>query len=67
MRKQIISTLKLLQVDMSNMGFEYIITAIELIAEDKQKYQKAFCKLYEEIANKFDTTKSRVERAMRIV
>lgn len=57
--------LKFVGVDPANVGYDYIYEAILLILKDKN-YLKGITKvLYPDIAKKFETTPSRVERAIR--
>lgn len=52
-------------VDPSVKGFDYLVEAIKMCYEDKNVLQFVTTKLYPHIAGMFDTTPSRVERAMR--
>lgn len=47
------------------LGFNYLICAIELTVENEGYIHGITKKLYPDVAEKFDTTASRVERAMR--
>ena len=47
------------------LGYDYIKFAILLIAKDKSYLRQITKKLYPAIAEKFETTPSRVERAIR--
>lgn len=47
------------------LGFEYLREAISLVICDRSYIQSLTTRLYPEIAKKFDSTPSRVERAMR--
>lgn len=57
----------LLDLGMSNrnLGYEYIVQAILLAAGDRKWINNITVGLYPQLAAKFDTTASRVERAMR--
>ena len=46
-------------------GYEYLITAVEEVMKDSSMLYGITKILYPDIANKFDTTVSRVERAIR--
>ena len=46
-------------------GYEYIIDAIKLLFEDYSKYSYVTKNLYPQVARDFNTTASRVERAIR--
>lgn len=52
-------------VDPSNQGYDYLVEAIKTCYENKKVLQLITKKLYPDIAKKFGTTPSRVERAMR--
>lgn len=47
------------------LGFDYLREAISLVICDRSYIQSLTTRLYPEIAKKFDSTPSRVERAMR--
>lgn len=49
----------------SQRGFQYIATAIELVSLDRNYLYGITKQLYPKIAQEFDTTASRVERAIR--
>lgn len=47
------------------LGYTYLTDAIMLVVRDKNALNKITYVLYPEIANKYETTANRVERAMR--
>lgn len=47
------------------MGHEYVVYAVQLMVEDGMYIHNISFGLYPQVAAKFDTTASRVERAMR--
>lgn len=47
------------------LGFDYLVCAIALTAEDSEYLRQITKRLYPEVGKRFDTTASRVERAMR--
>lgn len=47
------------------MGFDYLVESVKLERADKTYKANITKKLYPEIAEKYDTTASKVERAMR--
>ncbi len=49
----------------STLGFKYWIKAIEIYKKDGWRYGFTMQYLYEEIAKYYETTKTRVERALR--
>lgn len=49
----------------SNLGYGYIIRAVELASENAVYLQMVTRKLYPQIAEEFNTAPSRVERAIR--
>lgn len=49
----------------NTLGFKYWIKAIEIYKKDGWRYGFTMQYLYEEIANYYETTKIRVERALR--
>ena len=51
-----------LQIKVSLLGYKYWITAVELYLENKTIKMMKLCR---EIAKKYNTTGSRVERALR--
>lgn len=61
--KDIVSYLDSLNMKHSLKGFKYLIEAISGSLEGK--YNSGICNMYSDIAKKFDTTGSRVERAIR--
>lgn len=69
MEKKTVEALKELNVPMGNLGFDYLLTAITVsIADKKIGVARSMTKaggIYNEIADKHNTTSSRVERAIR--
>ena len=63
MKKKIFKVLNELGVDFNLKGRKYIEYGIELVTEDDEI--SATKELYPQIAKKYDTTPSRVERAIR--
>ena len=59
------TTLKDLGVSPSLLGFDYLKEAIRLVLEDKTFIHQVTKLLYPTVAEKFSSTCSRVERAMR--
>lgn len=59
------NVMKELGVPANLLGHEYIITAVALCAKDRGYIRAITKKLYPEIATCYDTTPSRVERAIR--
>lgn len=57
--------LKKLGVPPHIKGYKYIIAAVDLILEDEKHLYGVTKTLYPAIARKFETTSSRVERAIR--
>lgn len=64
-REEIKQDLIDLQFNVNSRGIEYWITAIELYQNEIHKYSFSMIDMYKVIAKKYDTTYSRVERAMR--
>lgn len=62
---KISKVLKDLGISPSLRGFDYLKEAIERTMADRTLLRKVTSRLYPNIAEKFDTTGSRVERAMR--
>lgn len=65
---QVNTTQKLLlelQFNVSSMGFRYWIKAIRIYKQDGWRYGFTMQYLYNEIANYYGSTATRVERAMR--
>lgn len=60
-----IEQLRELGISANLLGYQYIKEAILLIIKDKSYLQNITKGLYPDIAKKFDTTKQRVERAIR--
>ena len=52
-------------INVATKGFDYLCTAIRLIKEDRLYKLNITKKLYPKIAEMFNDTPSRVERAMR--
>ena len=65
MNKKISSTLKKCGVPPHYLGYDYLIEAIKLVHEERNNLRSITKILYPTIAKKFDTTPSRVERAIR--
>ena len=65
MKMQISKMLKDLGISPSLRGYQYIRYCVELLQEDFSYVNNVTKKLYPEVAKKFDTTPSRVERAIR--
>lgn len=64
-KETITNTIKRLGISPSLLGYYYIREAVELTMEDFNYVNAMHKKLYPAIAKKFDTTVSRVERAIR--
>ena len=58
-------TLKTLGVKPALLGYDYLRYAISEVMDDKSLIHNITKRLYRAVANKFETTPSRVERAMR--
>lgn len=54
-----------LQFNVSCIGFKYWTTAIMLYRKNYFKYNNTIEQIYQDIAKKHNTTRTRVERAMR--
>lgn len=54
-----------LQFNVTSIGFYYWITAIQQYRKNYYKYNKTIEKVYNEVAKIHNTTRTRVERAMR--
>ena len=54
-----------LQFNVSSKGFYYWITAINLYRKNYYKYDDTIEKIYNDVAKIHNTTRTRVERAMR--
>lgn len=64
--EKIVTSLMLqLGITANLMGYEYIRTAVLLVIQDEKLKKNVTKGLYLEIANKYNSTPSRVERAMR--
>ena len=57
--------LKYLNFNIVSIGFKYWVTAIQIYFSRNSYNLTRMCVLYEEIAEKYNTTASRVERALR--
>lgn len=64
-KERITSTIKELGIPANILGYNYLRYAIEITVQDFSIVNKITTRLYPEIANKFDTTNSRTERAIR--
>ncbi len=64
MRRKIENALFELGITPDLAGFNQICSAVEIISTPERK-EKAICKVYEDVANKLDTTAPRVERGIR--
>jgi two-component system response regulator (stage 0 sporulation protein A) len=67
LENKIVEILKELRIPMGNLGFKFIKKAVELIVADESKADY-ICKaggLYEIIGNECDSSKTKVERAIR--
>ncbi len=65
MKKIISQQLKMLGVPANVLGYEYLREAVALVVEDKTYVYKITQALYPEVAKRFNTTPSKVERAIR--
>lgn len=65
-QEEITSILKDLGVPERNTGFEYLVTAIRLVTEDKSLTRGVTKILYPEVAKICNTTASSVERGIRL-
>ena len=65
MKDKICYTLKELSIPPHLLGFNYLVVAIEMVREDHSLLHAVTKELYPAIAEKYNTTGSRVERAMR--
>ena len=63
--KQIYEIFKRMGMSFSFKGYEYLKKAILMVANDETYLYAITKRLYQEIAAEFDTTPSRVERAIR--
>lgn len=66
--RQVNSILKLLlklQFNVSSIGFNYWVTAIRLYRKNYYKYNNTIEQVYHDVARIHNTTRTRVERAMR--
>lgn len=61
--KEVVEYLDSLKIKHSNLGFGYLREAI--LGTLEGKYHGGVCSMYEDIGKKFNTTGSRVERAIR--
>lgn len=55
-----------LQFNVTSIGFQYWITAIQQYRKNYYKYNNTIEKVYNDVAQIHNTTRTRVERAMRI-
>jgi two-component system response regulator (stage 0 sporulation protein A) len=62
---KVMTILKKCGTNPANLGWKYIEEAVYLVIEDPKMLNVITKGLYPAIANKFDTTESRVERAIR--
>ncbi len=65
MDRKLSNILKKCGVPAHILGYEYLGEAIKLVCEDRKYLNKIVKVLYPVVARKFDTTPSRVERAVR--
>lgn len=65
LRKEITKTLKNLGMPCHVLGWEYAREAILILLKDKEILRSITKGLYPQLASKFNTTPSRVERAIR--
>lgn len=65
MKKEITKVIKSLAVPTNILGFEYLRRAIQMCIENKKLIHQMTTKLYKDIAKEYNTTPSRVERAIR--
>lgn len=65
-QEEITSILKDLGVPERNTGFEYLVTAIRLVTEDKSLTRGVTKILYPTVAKIFNTTATSVERGIRL-
>ena len=63
MKKSILDTFEKLGADYSLSGYKYICEAVDMLCETSQPFP--ICQLYALVGVKFNTTGSRVERAIR--
>ncbi|WFR56418.1 sporulation initiation factor Spo0A C-terminal domain-containing protein [Anaerocolumna sp. AGMB13025] len=65
--KKIVEILMSLKLPMSNLGFKYIVTAVKMVIADESKLRKITGPdgMYGVIAKEYNSTPSRVERAIR--
>ena len=52
-------------IDPALLGFDYLVEAVKMSYENKEELRHITTKLYPNVAVKFNTTPTRVERAMR--
>ena len=64
MKNRIVDTLVRIGIPVGNLGFKYVTDALLLLNDGKHENPQ-WTLLYEEIAEMNNTTKSRVERAIR--
>ena len=62
---QIAVMLRVIGVQPHMRGWRYIVSAVEMAVEDEEVVHAMTKVLYPEVAKKFNTTPSRVERAIR--
>ena len=61
---KIVEVMEKIQAPKSNLGFKYIIESVKLISEDDAYLYKIMA-VYHQVAKVYDSTASRVERAIR--
>lgn len=65
MNKQTSTALKQVGIPPHILGYDYLGEAIEIVLADRKQLHSVTKELYPNIAKKFNSTPSRVERAMR--
>ena len=65
LERAITKELEIVSVPNSLLGYGYLREAIALTVQDMTRVNHVMARLYPEVAKKFDTTPSRVERAIR--
>lgn len=65
LERRVKKLLRLIGLTQSNIGYDYINEAILLATKDRSYLHNITKKLYPTIAQKFETTPDRVERAIR--
>lgn len=63
MKKKILTAMTKLEGDYSLSGYKYLCEAVELVCSTEQHIPT--CTIYNDVAKKYNTTGSRVERAIR--